>query len=239
MEPIKLIERCIYDTPLALTSLPDNLKDIANSLIPYDTGIEIECSPIENNYSLIRKELEEISPLIKDIDINGHEQRFRIPPGIDGMLCLYNISVIARKYFGINNKSGIHYHTDLTDIYDQGLITSSLLISVKDYLLSELDTWEYKGTYNNRNVSFFRCWVRFEKEKKTMEVRIGEMTFDYSLLVKRILHCQYLNKYVRASALGAECKLDYYQQKLKELNKVRGLDIEEVKQVVNNRVIRI
>lgn len=239
METFKLIERCIYDTPLALTSLPNHLKEIASSLIPYDTGIEVECHPIVENYDIIKEDFTKTIPKLKDISITSSEQRFRIPPGIEGMICLYDISVLLRKYFGLNEGSGIHYHTDLTDIYDKGLITQSLLDMIKERLLTELDTWEYKGTYNKRNVQFYRCWVRFEQYKKTMEVRIGEMTFDYGLLIKRVLHCQYLNKFVRAASVGEECKLDYYQQKLKELNDERKIDIEEVKQVVNNRIIRI
>ena len=156
------------------------------------------------------------------------------------MICLYEFSIQLKKYFGLNPESGIHYHTDLTDIYDLDLVNNNLLSKVKEPLLSELDSWEYKGSYNRRDVSFSRCWVRFEKHKKTMEVRIGEMTFDYSLLIKRILHCQYLNKLVRSVAKGNELQLGILQKKLRELNREReSIQIEEVKQVVSNRVIRI
>lgn len=144
-----------------------------------------------------------------------------------------------KEYALLNKGSGIHYHTDLTEIYDEKLVNRDLLNNVKPFLLEQLDTWDYKGTYNRRDVQFQRCWVRFDTYKKTMEIRIGEMTFEYEKILKRILHCQYLAKYVMNAAYNKSHKVHLYQEKLKELKKTYTLNLEEVKAVVNNRVVRI
>lgn len=173
--------------------------DFINTFLPYSTGFEIECDQRETfDESSFRK-----IPNILDVRCDSGEQRFRIPNGLNGILCLYNISnqlVINSK---INNGSGIHYHINCSDIWDliyrHGVTqlnqfacqdSPSVFITDEDKenLLKELDAWKYKGTYNSRRVDTSHSWIRINSEFKTMEIRIGEMTFNYQQLIKRIVH---------------------------------------------------
>jgi hypothetical protein len=190
---IELLEKCIYENPLALLTVtnPETLK-IINSYIPFTVGFEIECSPLEE--ITIDENIKEIFrsiPFILDSDVNSYgEIRFQIPTGINGMLCLYYISENLKIYFGLNLQSGIHYHVGVKEypFNYKGL---------EDYILKELDTWNYKGTYNERNISGFKVnWVHYPTRLDTVEYRIGEMSFDYKVLIKRIVHVCNITKYV-------------------------------------------
>lgn len=153
--------------------------------LPYSTGFEIECDMKEGVNPLIFAEI----PDIIHADINSSEQRFRIPQGLPGLRCLYNISTMMKEYGLLNENSGIHYHIDCTECFH--LFNTDFIAKHSDYVLTELDTWEYTGTYNARICEFSqrRYWTRFKESTQTMEFRIGEMTFDYELLFKRITHC--------------------------------------------------
>lgn len=246
MEDVELIKRCVYHTPLALTSLPEHLKVKVNELIPYDTGIEVECS----NRGIIPDKMEVFSaiPELKALDLNSYEQRFRLPSGIDGLICLYKISLLLKDKFGLNPLSGIHYHTDLNDL-DPDTVKEffhkredSRFLELEETLLTELDSWDYKGKYNKRGLGYSSKsnWVTFNSIG-TLEVRTGEMTFDYEVLVKRVLHCQYLNKIFRSYISCETLSLKFLNEKLKKLKEQinTDLDLHEVKQIISNRIIKI
>lgn len=159
--------------------------------IPYSIGLEVECglkSYIDNSdISTIDLEATEFGLL--NCDINSSEQRFRIKPNhIEG---IYYICNILNKYCLFNRDSGIHYHVDFTDCFN--LLTQEIINEVKDEALAELDTWQYEGTYNDRKISEFGYtgsdWIRFQKSFKTMEIRIGEMTFTPDIMLNRIHSC--------------------------------------------------
>ena len=157
----------------------------------YDVGIEIECSPLDGfSESDKLEELKELN-IFKDIQLTKDEQRFRLPKGTSGFYALHKLSMFMKKYYAFNDLSGIHYHIDFSDCFDN-LINNESIVNISLYLLNELDSWNYKGSYNSRMVKLDggASWVRFQSDFKTMEVRIGEMTFDYNLLLKRILHLQ-------------------------------------------------
>lgn len=194
-----LLMDCVKTSPLVLLGIND--KDIinqCNNLLPFSTGFEIEC-----NYD-IRYDLEDLKekaykiPDILDVGFTSGEFRFRIPNGLRGILCLYNISLFCKKYLTLNEESGIHYHIDFSDVYDYYNISQFSIIhnKCKYWILEELSKWEYKGTYNKKEIGYSHYWLRFNP-LKTLEFRIGEMTFDYELLLKRILHCNRIVKKIR------------------------------------------
>jgi hypothetical protein len=160
----------------------DEVDRVANGLLPYSTGFEIECD-LKNGHTI-----EPFTTIDNIIEARGHhgEIRFRIPPGYKGLCCLYDISLLLPEHALLNYGSGIHYHIDATTWFEN--LDDEIVNVNKHWILNELDSWEYKGTYNSRDVKFARCWVRLHGHYHTVEIRIGEMTFDYSLLFKRIVH---------------------------------------------------
>jgi hypothetical protein len=181
----ELVKECVYHTPLISLALikeyPDTI-DMFNQYLPFSTGFEVECNQKEN-FSLASFTS---IPYIVDVNIDRSEQRFRIPVGVNGIICLHYISQQLKNNSTLNEASGIHYHVNITRYFDA--ITSSLLEEEEDYILNQLDNWNYQGNYNSREINLDGCcWIRFQRAFKTAEIRIGEMTFDYELLIKRIV----------------------------------------------------
>ncbi len=208
----ELLRETAMTAPLLLLKLK-NKEDIdyCNNFLPYSTGFEIECNMLGYE-ELVKKALDANKwndpklrdfvsqhrreflaiPNIMHVSNDASEQRYRIPNGINGLICLYLISHNLKKFSELNDASGIHYHIDFTDVPewdDDYNIYKSLLASNHDYVLTELETWGYKGTYNSKGIAGIGSegnWVR--QNDGTVEFRIGEMTFDYEVLVKRIVH---------------------------------------------------
>lgn len=137
----------------------------------------------------------------------------------------------------------IHYHTDLTKYWDE-LINVDFITKNNDWIIEELKTWNTAKEYNHNCVCRLnsRCWCQFQSSKKTMEVRIGEMTFDYSIISKRAIHC---NSIVRK--LVKENKKEYLitiKDKLAQLNNEllelkQEQDLNKDIQIMKNRIIKI
>lgn len=187
----EVLRGLVSTNPLALLLLR-NKEDIdyVNDLLPYSIGFEIECGNIERaDFSEFHK-----IPFIIDVDCDEYEKRFRIPSGINGILCLYFISLNAKIYLTLNMGSGMHYHCDFSDISNNILFSKIIVIpELQEYVLKELESWDYKGTYNTKKFGgWFRC-----NSLDTIEYRVGEMTFDYNIWIKRILHVTQLSQYIR------------------------------------------
>lgn len=188
----ELIEEGVYTSPLALLSIKD--KDLINRIdnyLPYSIGIEIECG----KSSTFNIDLFKNIPDIMSVNIDDSEQRFRIPNGLRGLICLYNLCQVLAISSEINLGSGHHYHVDMTNTYH--LLSSEFVKDNRKWILDELDSWEYKGNYNKRDIEFNTShnWVRFQSEFKTAEFRIGNMTFDYTVIVRRLIHaCSIIRK---------------------------------------------
>lgn len=211
------IDTILKTIPLALNIEDKVTQQLGLYYFPYSVGFEIELT--SDNYTVY----DDIPFLIKNESSSG-ELRFRIPNGIKGIQCLFNISIYLKKYAELNPRSGIHYHIDCTDVYD--LFTSDFINNHSDYILTELDKWKYKGTYNPRKCVFSgnRNWVRFKDTLKTMEIRIGEMTFDYELLFERIRHSSEIVRTLKDSLL---------------IPVVSKYDKHKAKEIVSNRIIKI
>lgn len=196
----KLIEELVYSAPLALLGLKDKgILEEVNQLLPYSSAMEIECN-ISKDFPKIKSswhgEISDVRafndifktiPNIINVDCDGCEQRYRIPNGIVGIICLYDITQFLPLHSELNFGSGIHFHVDCTDCYDH-LLSNHNRLSEKysEWILPELDTWEFGGT-QQRGIFSGGSWIRLNG-LKTMEFRIGNMTFDYKEILKRILH---------------------------------------------------
>ena len=211
------IDTILKTIPLALDVEDKIVQKLALFYFPYSVGFEIET--MTENIRIF----DEI-PYLMENSSGSNELRFRIPNGIKGIQCLFNISIYLKKYAELNPDSGIHYHIDCTDVYD--LFTPDFINNYSEYILTELDKWEYKGTYNPRKCVFSssRNWVRFKDTLKTMEIRIGEMTFDYELLFERIRHSSEIVKTLKDNLL---------------VPVVTKYDKHKAKEIVSNRIIKI
>lgn len=189
----KVLERYVRHTPLALLTVTDYESImIVEELLPYSIGIEIECNSGSNPNPQRFKAI----PNILYVDATStpnieSEHRFRIPKGINGVMCLYNICEQLKVLCRTNPQSGIHYHVDMTDCYS--FLTVDLIKTHSEWMLQQLDHWEYKGTYNSRGICgkglSNGAWIRFQDGFKTAEIRIGEMSFEYEVLITRIIDC--------------------------------------------------
>jgi hypothetical protein len=143
----KGMRSAIFSTPHLLLNYPDKLRSIAESYLPYDTGIEIECM-LSKSYNI--ENFKSITN-IKAVDIDREESRFRIPNGINGMVCLYDICTQLKRNHELNPLSGIHYHIDMTDIFNQ--------LKIDDNFNT------YKQLYNNNKIMFIIISI-YKKPKK-------------------------------------------------------------------------
>lgn len=212
------LDMIIKSTPLVLSSYDADVIALADYYLPYSTGFEIECCNKPNIPLSIYSEIE----YIIEAPCEADELKFRIPKGINGIKCLFLISEMLRDNAMLNPNSGIHYHVDFTDDWDS--LSEEGVRENSEWILEELDTWEYKGTYNSRKCEFSesRNWTRFKNYTQTMEFRIGEMTFNYQLLFKRISH---VNDIVRR----LKSKLGYVGDRY----------LDDFTETINNRIIRL
>jgi hypothetical protein len=250
-----LVKECINNAPLTALSFNQQLLDKVNSALPYSIGFEIECRQRDDfNEDCFRS-----IPHILDVSIDTTEQRFRIPHGVHGLICLYHISEQLKLNSELDFQSGIHYHVDCTshfaDIEDSNL----------KWMLNELDSWGYKGSYNSRQVGSGGVWIRRQPCFGTIEFRIGEMTFDYSLMIKRILHLtsmvrrlkdsirheniiypplekdtilDYLKAYRNTTLMSLNNQLRTLENKIKENDK-KDTELDKILQITKQRTVGI
>jgi hypothetical protein len=196
-----MVREAVRQCPLPLSSIDGKLRQYAESLLPYFTGIEIECSHIDkfSSRELDDVFLDEIPELLSS-KTDVYEKRFKIPKGIQGFITLYNLSEALKKYCRLNVESGIHYHIDFMDTSFSAFQELKMAhFGTNSWILKALKSWNYTGEFNRWEVSSTKTAVRFHPIYQTLEFRIGEMTFDYELLVKRILHCQNISRALKSS----------------------------------------
>lgn len=192
------LEGVVRKSPLTLLALrgEESLR-ILQDILPYSIGIEVECT----RKSMYNIELFKKIPDIIEVKSDPWEERFRIPNGIKGLMCLYSICEQLKLNNLLNEGSGIHFHIDMTDVFHK--ITDTTVSENSEYILTELDKWEYKGTYNYRDCRInSRCWVRFVSRLKTMEIRICDMSFDYSYLINKIIHACQIARKLKENLIG-------------------------------------
>ncbi len=219
------IIKLLLSTPKVFNIYEDtNAVEVANYLLPRSVGIEVECLK-GDDFNL--KAFEDI-PNILDVNVDNNEQRYRIPTGLLGLQCMYDICKQLKLNSLSNPNSGIHYHIDCTNFFDD--ITSSLLKDEEDWILQELDTWDYGGKYNVKKVYYDggACWVRFQKQFKTMEIRIGNMTFNYGVIIRNAIHgCHIAEKL--AERVGIRKKEDF---------PILNYEEKDLRSFLKNRIIK-
>lgn len=200
----ELLEDSVRNAPLALLALRDKEQiKIVNSFLPYSTGFEIECSSKYFEYSNTANAFFNEIPDIMAVLGSSGEQRYRIPKGIKGIVCLYNICELLPEHLELNPLSGIHYHVDMTECYNEAYSHINSLNRNDNWILDELDAWEYKGIYNARSIG---GWIRLNG-LQTAEFRCGEMSFDYSYIIDKIIHANDIIRRVKQE-IGIEFKPD-------------------------------
>jgi hypothetical protein len=178
--------------PSLLLNQRDNkvVKSVANSILRWDTGLEIECEDSFRRFAYNERDAASKQEVrfAKDMNHGSDEKRWRIPTGVEGLVCLSDISGFLTKYCYPNTRSGIHYHIDCTEIKDWDKFTNFCL--GQSWMLDAIKHWGYTGKYNSWKISINKEAIKIHEDYKTIEFRIGEMTFDYQLLLKRISNCQ-------------------------------------------------
>lgn len=191
----QMMREGVNSLPLLLDTLPEKQQLIVDRQFPYSFGIEWEINtsniPMLYPESMLHLSL----PLkfsrytnIYRIDQNETEFRQRFWPGKHGLLQLYWVCEFLKKTSHPNPLSGLHYHIDCTDVDD--FLRFTTFCETQDWVLDALISWGYTGTYNKWTISMYKNAVRMHHGYDTIEFRIGEMSFDYSLIVKRVKHCQ-------------------------------------------------
>lgn len=220
------IDTIIGINPTILDVNDSDVIEVGNYYLPYSTGFEIECF----KHEIYEEECFTSIPDILDVNNDNNEQRYRIPSGIKGLICLFRIC----NQLEINNiptDSGIHYHVDCTDLVEDKLYKFENFQPFEQFILTELDTWGYKGTYNSRQFSSGSSWVRLNQYHKTIEFRIGEMSFNYKTLLKRILHLNGIMKYIKN-----ELYKQYLMENAPSLKYEQEGSIEEILRNRNKRL---
>ena len=151
-------ESLLFKNPLILNN---RWEQIALHYLPHDTRIEIECS-LQPHYN--KKVFDEIPDIVENVS-STDELRFRIPPGLKGFCCLFNICE-ALKANCLYSESGIHYHIDMRHIY-KNLVNQEFMNSTQEYILTELESWNYKGTYNAKKLG---GWYKFQAGFETIDL---------------------------------------------------------------------
>jgi hypothetical protein len=191
----KILRGCVFHNPLGISCLPPKLQGIAANYLNRSVGLEVECEMLnEDSMYLIAYQKDRVELEHRLVHMNtGHcEQKFRIGVGEKGLVDLYHVSEFLKKWYGLNISSGIHYHVDCTSNYRQIRFNMLSNPEIEKMMLKELKTWDYTGHFNRPEIVGTghkeHVWACLRERFNTIEYRIGEMTFEYSLLIKRVLH---------------------------------------------------
>lgn len=231
----EIVKDCLISTPLIIKETNNPVVTrLINSMLSYDVGIEIECNQ-ESSYDI---ELFKNIPNIMEVGSSKEEQRFRIPSGVNGAICLYEITEILKINCTEAFNAGIHYHIDFTDCYH--LLTQKVIDDNSEWMLKELDTWGYKGTYNPRSCgqNSRKNWVNFQSCFKTMEIRIGEMSFDYSLIMTRIIHLNEIARRLKKIMISGYNSVNLNFLESQENQPETIVEPENPEEIILNRTVK-
>ena len=242
---LTMLKEAIFQFPSTLKGINNELvTDLVNYYLPYSTGFEVECNSLDN-FNI--KDFQNIENIL-DVNCDSSEKRFRIPNGLNGLICLHEICENLAKNCSLNMGSGIHYHIDMTDVWDKG-VDKEFVSEINDYVIGELIKWETAKDVNSGSARCYynnRGWVNFQPDFKTCEIRIGEMTFDYEIILKRIIDANRIIRNVKSILVKIPDakRIEKLEKQLEELSKV-----EEDKSIVppqeimtkitNNRIFKI
>lgn len=244
----KKIEDMIYSYPLPLLNIKSKvILEAIDEFLPYSCGMEFECFMNDESF---HKEIFERIPDIMEVIVDPSEQRYRIPKGLKGMVCLYNICEQMKIHSALDLRSSNHYHFDFTDIfinditfkYGDAICNDNNSIINKEnrnYILKELETWETATDLTKQE-----NWIRFFNPLGTLEIRIGEPTFDYDIIIKRLIQGCKISKYIKDiyNATYEEKRLIRLNQELQNLSeedKKVISPVNEIKMQLKSRINKI
>ena len=219
-----MISDTIFENLMPLLHIKDSkIKKLIDDFLPFSTGFEVECDR-KDSYDI---QCFQDIPNIMEVASTHGEERFRVPSGLKGLICIWMICEQLEKNCLLSS-SGTHIHVDFTDCYH--ILTNDIVKLNEKWMLEELDTWNYPGSYNKRGVNFCSSthesymtgnWIRYQYFFKTLEFRICEMTFDYPVLIKRIIHANDIVRKLKISLLQGihQLELINLQNQLKEMRK--------------------
>lgn len=242
------IEKLILEFPIPLLGIENSkILDAIDAYLPYSIGMEFECfqkgTYSENSFRNI--------PNIMDVQVDTNEQRYRIPKGLKGLVCLYHICTQLKLNSDLDLRSSNHYHFDFTDIIyidnNNEIIHKGIVCDEnKDYILNELIKWE-----TAKNLTQKENWIRFFNSPLcTLEIRIGEPTFEYEIIVKRLIDGCRISKYLKDWIKDNE-QIEQLNRLNKELLKIEKEKLEnnnsvypdkindENNQIIKKRVFKI
>lgn len=228
---LKVMEDCIYTNPLPLLQIQNSkIINIIDNYLPYSIGMEFECWKTENynesNFTSI--------PDIMVVQVDSYEQRYRIPRGLKGMICLWNICIQLKLNSKLDLGSSNHYHFDFTDVSEE---FRSNLVQDKnncEYIINELVKWE-----TAKDLSKKYKWIRFFNSLGTLELRIGEPSFDYNVIIKRLIQGSNISKILKKQ-YTPELRLKDINKELILLNSYKNLNEDSLnKEIIKNRIIKI
>lgn len=240
------IEKLIYEFPIPLLSIEN--KEIIKTIdtyLPYSIGIEFECFQ-KSTYDI--KRFKNI-PYIMAVEVDCSEQRYRIPNGLKGLVCLYHICTEMKYNSELDLRSSNHYHFDFTDVLikknecEFENINEFINIKNTEFIFNELIKWETAFDLSRKD-----NWIRFFNPLGTLEIRIGEPTFEYDIIVKRLIDGCRISKYLKDyyNSITNEIKLKKLQEELKlieeqeKLNqKVPDKEMSELNQIIKKRTFKI
>ena len=212
------VRNVAFTNPLLIPSL---LKDpaydkqitcgILNKLIPYRTSLEIECmgslsrsmigfntpdawGDIMNKFHLMdySEDLFTLSPESMNEHRISIKNWTRLPQ-------LYQILFLMKQACQLNPRSGIHIHVDYSSSLRIDIIRKrKLLVEYLRRSLKELEVYDYTGTYNSKRVAMdlphASTWIRVNSDFGSVEYRIFPCSFEYSIILQWMIHCNNINK---------------------------------------------
>lgn len=234
---IKEIEDAIYKYPLSLLNIKDeNILKVIDNYLPYSHGMEFECMQ-KNTY---KQQYFDSIPNILAVNVDTSEQRFRIPNGLKGMICLYHICERMREYSIVDLDSSNHYHTDMTDVEDftHNYDNIQFRKDNESWIIDELRLWK---SYRTDNSAHLGAWFKYN-DLGTLEIRIGEPTFDYEIIIKRLIQCGKIVTKLKKFILKTNHKLLNLEAQLKLLKEdvvIEETPEEEMERIINERNIQL
>ena len=226
----KKVEDLIYNYPLPLLNIT-NLKilEAIEDYLPYSCGMEFECFQKDNyNVSNFKN-----IPNIMEVIVDTSEQRYRIPKGLKGVICLYEICKEMKNNSALDLRSSNHYHFDFTDIENKDILCTN---ENKEFIISELINWK-----TALNLFHKDSWIKFFNSLGTLEIRIGEPTFDYNIIIKRLIQGCKISKIIKSKCNSEELKVIRLNNELTNLQtKIptsTELTQEQIKEIIKQRRI--
>lgn len=220
----KAVKRFPYLIPLYMKDKsfdPKITYGIMKKMLPLRFSIEIEClgalnkgnrtrdlNKLYNVYSLTRDYYPEQA---EEDYLNAtilNEHRISVL-GFKQLVGFYNVLEAMKHSLFYCKGGGIHIHIDLTPFYysdnnskswkaDSYYVKLYNILSTDAYLnrVYKIFGSKYAGTYNRRSceIDSKGNWINIRPYFKTIEFRIGDLTFEYEELIDIVIQLQALIK---------------------------------------------